>query len=158
MFEKINVNGIELERFSNKSKEHLKLAKYLKNDLLINEFFSEWESITNLSLNDDSNTFYSYVIKDIDLMGITTICFISDYECVISYGLLDKFRGKGYSKLVREILINELSKLGVTTIKAYIKSNNVSSINDILKTGLSLSEVPNSDLLVVSFPVSRSRK
>ena len=41
MFEKINVNGIELERFSSKNKEHLKLAKYLKNDLLINEFFSE---------------------------------------------------------------------------------------------------------------------
>lgn len=72
--------------------------------------------------------------------------------------MLDKFRGKGYSKLVREILINELSKLGVTTIKAYIKNNNVSSIRDILKMGLSLSEEPNSDLLVVSFPVSRSRK
>lgn len=55
-------------------------------------------------------------------------------------------------------MINELSKLGVTTIKAYIKNNNVSSIRDILKMGLSLSEEPNSVLLVVSFPISRSRK
>lgn len=157
MEEQIAKDGLLLETFSKNNIKHLEIAEKFKNDLTIQKFFSEWQEITYLSLDDDTNTYYSYVIFDEVPIGICTISFIDDETCVFSQGYLNEYRGKGYSKRVRNIIIEELFKRGIKVIKAYIKKDNISSIKSVLKTGEELIEVPNTDLIEVKYTSTRKR-
>lgn len=158
MEEVISKDNIVLERFSKDNLSHLEVAKKFKSDQVIQEFFSEWEQITALSLGDDTNTFYSYVIFDSKKpIGICTITFNSDDVCVFSQGFLAEYRGRGYAKLVRNVVSETLFNQGVKIIKAYIKKNNVSSIKSVNKTDEFLEEVPGTDLLEVRYTQDRKR-
>ena len=158
MLDKIIKDNIVLEKFSENNIIHLGVAKRFKEDPVIKKFFSEWEQITRLSINDDTNTFYSYVIFDeIRPIGICTITFNSDDVCVFSQGFLAEYRGRGYAKLVRNVVSETLFNQGVKIIKAYIKKNNVSSIKSVNKTDEFLEEVPGTDLLEVRYTQDRKR-
>ena len=151
-------DNIVLEKFSKDNLHHLEVARSFKKDQAIQEFFSEWEQITALSLNDDTNTFYSYVIfDDKQPIGICTITFNNDETCVLSQGFLEEYRGKGYAKLIINIVLEALFNQGVKVIKSYIKKNNVSSIKSVTKTNGSLFEIPNTDLLEVRYTQERKR-
>ena len=158
MEEVISKDNIVLERFSKDNLSHLEVAKKFKSDQVIQEFFSEWEQITALSLDDDTNTFYSYVIFDeIRPIGICTITFNSDDICVFSQGFLSEFRGMGYAKIVRDLVKENLFNQGVRIIKGYIKKDNMSSIKSITKTNENIIEVPGTDLLEVQYTQDRKR-
>ena len=158
MEEVISKDNIVLERFSKDNRSHLEVAKKFDNDPVIQDFFSEWKQITALSLDDDTNTFYSYVIFDEnEPIGICTITFNSDDGCVFSQGFLAEYRGKGYAKLVRNVVSEALINQGVKVIKAYIKKRNVSSIKSVSKTNGFLEEVPGTDLLEIRYTQDRKR-
>lgn len=158
MLDKIIKDNIVLENFSENNIIHLGVAKRFKEDPVIKKFFSEWEQITRLSINDDTNTFYSYVIFDeIRPIGICTITFNSDDICVFSQGFLSEFRGMGYAKIVRDLVKENLFNQGVRIIKGYIKKDNMSSIKSITKTNENIIEVPGTDLLEVQYTQDRKR-
>lgn len=158
MEEVIGKDNIVLERFSKDNRSHLEVAKKFDNDPVIQEFFSEWKQITSLSLDDDTNTFYSYVIFDEnEPIGICIITFNSDNVCVFSQGFLAKCRGKGYAKLVRNVVSESLFNQGVKVIKAYIKKSNISSIKSVSKTNENLVDVQGTDLLEIQYTQSRKR-
>lgn len=158
MEEIISKDFISLEKFSKDNLAHLEIAKRFKEDPVIQKFFSEWEVITKLSLSDDTNTFYSYVIYlENKPIGICTITFNSDDICIFSQGFLSEFRGNGYAKLVRNLVIENLFNQGIKSVKGYIKKDNISSIKSVAKTNENIIEIPNTDLLEVQYTQDRKR-
>lgn len=157
MKDKIINENIILEKFSAQNLIHLEVAKKFQKDPVIQKFFSEWEQITYLSIDDDSNTYYSFVIFDNKPIGICTITFNNDEICTFSQGYLEEYRGHGYSKIIRDIIKEELFSQGVRVIKGYIKKDNLSSIKSAAKTGMNLIEVPGTGLLEIQYFSNRKR-
>ena len=145
-------NNVIFEKFSKLNKEHLKIAKVFEHDELINKYFSEWEEITRLSIDDDSNTFYSYVVSiDNVVIGILTITFTNDLECILSLGFLPEYRGKGNAGIVRSAMLDYLFSLNIKKVKGYIRKDNINNLRSIAKMKVMAREVSNTDLYEVIY-------
>lgn len=159
MKEVIAENNIVLERFNKENQQHLGMAQRFKHDEGINEFFPEWEDITARSIGDLDNTFYSYVVfMDNTAIGICTLVFNSDERVVYSQGFLPEHRGKGYAKMIREVVKKALQEIGVKELVGYIKNNNERSIGAVAKTGVEFTPVEGTDLLEVVHHIGEERK
>ena len=152
MNDKIVSDNITFEKFSKDDANHLKLASIFQKDSLIKKFYSEWKEITRLSIDDDTNTFYSYVVSiDNIIIGMVTLTFTSDEECVLSLGFLPKYRGKGNAGIVRSIMLDYLFSNGVSKVKGYIRESNVNNLKSVAKMGITVNPVTNTDLYEVIY-------
>ena len=152
MNDKIEKDNITFEKFNKDNIEHLKLASTFQKDSLIKEFYSEWEEITRLSIDDDTTTFYSYVVSiDRIIVGMVTLTFTNDEECVLSLGFLPKYRGKGNAGIVRGAMLDYLFSLGLTRVKGYIRENNLNNLKSVAKMGVTVNPVANTDLYEVIY-------
>lgn len=154
----INGNNMRLERFSADNIEHLKVASIFKKDSLIKKFFSEWEQITYLSVGDDTNTYYSYVVFiDGIPAGMTTIVFNDDTTVTFSLGFLPKFRGSGNGGKLRSLILDYAFSHGIERVKGYIKRDNIRNLRSVEKSGGEIIDFPGADLVGVCYekPVTR---
>lgn len=158
MINKIEGQEVTLEKFDKNNHNHLNVAMKFKKDKVVNMFFPEWEQVTYLSIADDTNTYYSYIINILGLpVGLCTMTFINNETVILSQGFLNEFRGKGYYKLFIQTLLNYLFTTEVKQVKSYIREKNISSIRSALKIGMALSKVPETDLLEICYEQSRNR-
>ena len=118
-----------------------------------NEKITTYQFLSNVGCP----VFDSVLFDENEPIGICTITFNSDDGCVFSQGFLAEYRGKGYAKLVRNVVSEALFNQGVKVIKAYIKKRNVSSIKSVSKTNGFLEEVPGTDLLEIRYTQDRKR-
>ena len=97
------------------------------------------KEINEALIGELDNSHKHYVIETIE-KEIIGYFYLYDYKehykrCNISIGLIDKYRGKGYTKEIVKIICDEMFKQGIIRIGAEIETTNISSLRCMSKLG-----------------------
>ena len=97
------------------------------------------KEINEALIGELDNSHKHYVIENIE-KEIIGYFYLYDYKenykrCNISIGLVDKYRGKEYTKEIVKIICDEMFKQGIIRIGAEIETTNISSLRCMSKLG-----------------------
>ena len=143
---------LNFKSFNPQNSEHLKVQSIVENDPLVQSFFPEWREITSLSINDDSKTYYSYMVSiNNEIIALCTVVFINDEKAVFSQTVLPNYRNHNYANMIRQSVLKHLYSKGVKEVNGYIRKDNERIIRNLEKNGYKVSEIPGQDLLQVTY-------